>query len=142
MNFWEWFDELEDEFLDLSCVKDTKIEEAYFILYRLKNSILDVIWYGPISFLHNIILYRKFLWKNRWWDYYYLLDILQLKLEIDAKYYRKLGMSMESKKMAEEMENCAALINRIKEDTNDKERSKDALTLFEYIGRRIFWWWD
>ena len=129
------FDKLEDKFLDLPWVKDTKVEDDYFKLYRLKNTIKDVLWSRPNNFLHNVVLYRKFLWYNKWFDYYYLFSVLQLKLEKDASFYRRDGCTMEADKSVDEMDRCVALIKRININRyeNHNQLTKNVDNLFKYI---------
>lgn len=135
-------DNLEDKFLELSYIKNTKIEDNYYKLCRLKYTLKNILWKNPLNFLRNIILYRKFLWENMWYDHYYLFNILKLKLEIDAKHYREYGMTTVSENLAREMECCVSLIKRIQEEDDIEQVPKDIDNLFKYISKNVLKWWD
>ena len=136
--------DLEDWFTGAPMIEGTKIEDVYWALSRLKDNIFDIFWYYPLGFIHNIIKYRRILWYDRWWDYYHLLFMLQIKLEQDAKYYKRHGMCTTSKETAEEMERVIALLKRINNDNYDnlEDQPKDIKKVFKYIGNKLPGWWD
>jgi len=111
-----WFDRLEEWFLDHPAVHDTKIESFYFKMYRWFNKLKDIFWYGPKNFIYNVWKYKSILWSDKWFDYYYLLNLIKFKLKNDAKKYRKYGMTISADEYALQMEYCAVLIDRINKD--------------------------
>jgi hypothetical protein len=138
------FDDLEDWCIGHPLIEDTKIEESYWTLSRFKDTLVEMLWYHPCNFIGNIIKYRKVLWNDRWFDYAYLLYMIQSKLEEDAKLYRKSGMCTTSDKAADEMERTLALLKRITEDEyNDlNQAQKDIDKVFEYMSYKLRGWWD
>jgi len=138
------FSELEDWYTELPFIADTKIEENYWTLSRLKDTIVETLWWHPLNFVSNIITYRKFLWNDRWFDYTYLLYMIQIKLEQDSKRYRLRGMCVPSTEYAEQMERAVALLKKIeKDDYEDLEQQpRDIHKLFKYIDNNILGWWD
>jgi len=146
----KWYNSI-DSFYDLECwytelpfVEDTKIEDTYWMLSRFKDTVVETLWYLPCNFINNIIKYRKFLWRDRWFDYTYILYMIQVKLEQDAKRYRRHGMCVPSTEYAEQMERAVALLKKIdKDDYEDlEELPKDVHKLFKYIDNNILGWWD
>jgi len=119
------FDKIEDWFLSLSFVEDKWPQECYFTLCRFFTMMKDTLWYGPRSFIGNIIKYKKFLWSDRWFDHYYLFNVLKIKLESDSKSYRKYGMCVDADKLADEMDKCISFLNKIIKDEYEEEALKD-----------------
>ncbi len=138
------FDDLEDWCTELPFIANTEIEETYWMLSRFKDTIVDTIWNYPYNFISNVIKYRKFLWRDRWFDYVYILYMIQIKLEQDAKRYRKHGMCVSSTESAKEMERVIALLKKIDKDKYEdlKQLPKDVHKLFKYIDSKILDWWD
>jgi len=138
------FSDLEDYYIKLMNCIDNKLEDNYWTIIRLKDNILNILWYSPCNFITNIIKYRKFLWEDRWYDYWFLLNAIQIKLEQDAKNYRNNGICTSTDEVAKEMENTVALIKRINNDNYDdfKQSKVDIKNLFDYIGNNILKWWD
>ena len=118
------FNALEDWCTGHPLIEDTKIEESYWTLSRLKDTLVEILWYHPCNFIGNTIKYRKVLWNDRWFDYAYLLYMIQNKLEEDAKLYRKHGMCTTSNEAAEEMEKVVAILKRITNDEYDNFKSE------------------
>ena len=111
------------------------------------------------NFFKNIIEYRKFLWNSGWWDYDYLLEMVQIKLDIDSKYYLKEGHCLNSNDVAKEMEYCSILISKIRKDEYcnnillgyyttadfreaDDKKQEDFDKLFNYMSNHVRGWWD
>jgi hypothetical protein len=69
------------EYFDIE--KSKKMKEDSWkeeIAYFFKNTFV----YPVKSFLkgiNNLIKWRKIIWQDRWWDYYFLLEILHFKLK-------------------------------------------------------------
>jgi len=74
--------------------------------------------YDLPNFFRNIYLYRKLLWKARWWDYSYVLINLKTSLEIMHKGFINGHEEQESrlKKLAK-MKRCIQLLeSKINDD--------------------------
>jgi len=119
-----WFDKLEDWFLSLRFIDDKWPEDVYFSLCRFKAKCMDVLWYGPKNFVLNIFTFRAFLWGDRWFDSYYLLNMIRIKLEHDSKMYKKYGMAVGSETASEQMEYCSKLLKKLCDDNYDAEHLK------------------
>lgn len=122
--FNTWFDKLEDWFLELSFVNGKWPEKLYFSLCRLFNKVKDVLWYGPRNFIKNIYIFREILWSDRWFDYYYFLNMIRVKLEHDAKMHRKYGICVNNFETADQMEYCIKILKKVIDDDYDLEHLK------------------
>jgi len=119
-----WFDILEDWFLSLKFIEDKWPENVYFSLCRFKTKCMDILWYGPKNFIHNIFIFRTFLWGDRWFDSYYLLNMIRIKLGHDSKMYKKYGIAVGSEEVSEQMEYCSKLAGKLCDDNYDSEHLK------------------
>jgi len=119
-----WFDRLEDWFLSLKFIEGKWPEDVYFSLCRLKTKCMDILWYGPKNFILNIFIFRTFLWSDRWFDSYYLLNMIRVKLEHDSKMYKKHGIAVGSETASEQMEYCSKLLKKLCDDNYDTEHLK------------------
>ncbi len=112
-------------------------------------------WYG----VKNLIIWFPIIWKDRWWDYYFLFVLLRKKLSIMEKNFRKYGMYLYAEKDADKMKKCLLVLNRLIEDDYDvraseknsmKERKyhaeylkqQDIDYLFDTLRKNILTWWD
>lgn len=64
--------------------------------------------------LQNLWRWKRIVWLDRNWDHRYIFDILQFKLEQQAKYISKRDFHTEAKRDAERMQTCVRLIEKIK----------------------------
>jgi hypothetical protein len=119
----EWIDHLNSKCPDeeklpfyIRWYEDLKFE----IIYWWENSII----YPIKSFLKgidNLWRWRKIIWKDRWWDYYYLLEILRFKLKDMEEHW---GKDTHYVKDYEEKESLKKLIEDLEwmiDDTNEFE---------------------
>jgi hypothetical protein len=74
--------------------KITRPEEKWTwwdnLTFEVKYFIDNRIWYPWRSFRNgcsNLIKYRKIIWHDRWWDYYFLLNIILFKLKDMEKHW-------------------------------------------------------
>lgn len=65
----------------------------------------------------NIIRWIPILWKDRDWDWHFLLIIIQFKLKRMEKYHRKHGTSLNANKYADDMRKVHLAIGRILNET-------------------------
>ena len=69
------------EYFDIE--KNKKIKEDSW-KEKIEDFFKNTFVYPLKSFLKgidNLIKWRKIIWQDRWWDYYFLLEILQFKLK-------------------------------------------------------------
>lgn len=69
-----------------------------------------------VNFFKNIIIFRKFLWENYWWDHHFIFLMLKIKLEYDAKMHRQHGNCVNSDNYAIQMESCVRILDRLVDD--------------------------
>src|SRR6056297_786579 len=81
-----------------------------------KSKIMDILYRNPKRFILNIITYRKFLWKNNWFDHYYIFFMLSEKLKNDVRMYKKYSYHAHPEKIINSMELCIMILNRIIND--------------------------
>lgn len=112
----------------------------------------------PIRFVKGLCFKIKalfywlpFIWKDRWWDWIFIIQLLEAKLRWDAKHYKKHGHLISNEKQAKQMLIAAALCKRLADGNynlffskkwvpNSEEENKEGLFLFndhlegEWIG--------
>ena len=90
---------------------------------------IDIYWYrwvwGPVTdfighlklFPKNVWKWRKILWNDRDWDYYYILESLRFKIEKTANAIEKgFWATEQSSRHVRRMRVCVKLLERILED--------------------------
>lgn len=108
--------------------------------------------------IRNLITWFPVIWRDRWWDHYFLYSILKKKLELMEKGFRTYGIGLHSEKDAKNMKKCILLLDRlINNDYIDYKRgdnlqasiekeermiNQDLDLLFKIIRRQIRTWWD
>jgi hypothetical protein len=111
----------------------------------------------------SIIQWTPVMYKDRDWDFFYILVLLEKKLLKMADFFEKYGVSMDSKKEALEMREVAKAIRKVMEDdylefvenssdnVEGKKRSyeiadskmkEDIDFIFESMKKNIRKWWD
>ena len=63
----------------------------------------------------NVIRWFPTIWKDRDWDYDYLLEILKKKIEFMSEYTKKYGHSDGLEEDAKQMDEAVSLINKVQE---------------------------
>ena len=65
--------------------------------------------------LHNILIWLPILWRDRDWDFGFLLRILQFKISRMRQYQQKYGLSTYQRQelIAHKMRTCELLIERL-----------------------------
>ena len=92
------------------------------------------LWYKARSLtrnIRNLIKWFPIIWRDRDFDQHYLLDILQFKLQNMAELHRKYGMSVNSETYAQQLEECAHLARRIRDEEYSDEAFKGHEELYE-----------
>ena len=110
--------------------------------------------------IKNLIKWFPIIWKDRDWDYYYIMEIYKKKLLFTAKHMRKNGYHENSPKYAEQIENCAAWMHMVQNEVlldaviQSKNASEDDLNkaiaehdelrkkLFTTMEENIESWWN
>ena len=78
--------------------------------------------------------------EDNWWDFMYLTEDIAERLLNDAAKHRALGNSVESYKIADEMEDCAWAMLSI--DTLDQIDNEKNIEKFTTLLKNIRKWWD
>ncbi len=76
--------------------------------------------------VYRICYWLPTLWRSHWWDHVFLLEMLERKLQYDAKRYRKYGIACGADKRARQMQMAAFLCKRIREDDYKTPWDKEA----------------
>lgn len=110
-------------------------------------------------------LYRWFpvIWKDRYWDYTYLLVLIQFKMKLMSKEFRKAQYSDDSIRSADKIGELLIILERMIEDSYydpaealslpneklsdfyagiEKTVKTDYNDFFRKLGRSIRYWWD
>jgi len=83
---------------------------------------LKSFYHQTIYGIENIIRWFPLIWRDRWWDWSYLADMMEYKLRHDAEQFEKRGMSISSKRDARRMRICAELLRRLSNETASEQR--------------------
>ena len=118
--------------------------------------------------VENCIKFFPLVWKDRDWDYYFLLKLIQFKLKNMANLHEKYGHCVNKDRYIKQMKTAANLIERITSDDgyyvedclvfnkkgnyfltriNGKMRStlmlqQDIDLLFKIMNKHMLDWWD
>ena len=74
--------------------------------------------------IHNIIKWFPVIWKDRDWEWEYLMEIIKFKLKNMEYLFRNHGISIGSEHRADEMKEVIELIDKILNHNYLKETSK------------------
>jgi len=66
--------------------------------------------------VENLWIWFPVIWKDRWWDSYYIYALLHKKIELMEKNFRERGHHVGNVKDADRMKTCRILIKRIMDD--------------------------
>ncbi len=125
-------------------------------MYRIKNC-----WYNIRYGLRNLRIWFRIIWNDRDWDYEFLYRILKHKLLRMEYLFRNDAMVGDSEEMADQMDRCIIILDRLIEDKYFEEaeeklgigdsdifflsnelKEKDLKELFGIIKNDIESWWD
>ena len=113
-----------------------------------------------ITGIKNLWRWRKFIYKDRDWDHYFIYEILKTKLQHQSEYFLKHGYTESAPLHAAEMKECIDLIDKVqneyyidqammkqvwvKEELEEAEnKHNDARKqLFKLLEENIESWWD
>lgn len=66
--------------------------------------------------IRNLIIWFPVIWKDRWWDYYFIYTILRRKLHLMEKNIRLHGHHTKHIEDADKIKKCVLLLDRLIED--------------------------
>lgn len=84
-------------------------DKKYSIINFFKS--IQYFFHDLINGIKNIFIYLPIIWKDRDWDYLFLLDLISFKLKRMQKCFKKYSCSVDSK---EDIENMQKVIDLIK----------------------------
>ena len=115
----------------------------------------------------NILKWLPIIYRDRHWDFVYIFDILQFKLELMEKYYKTSSCLESPEKIVKSISDCRKILDRIIDDDyipndilewpNTEENRKkiletgrvaaeqynaDIMRFFTKMAREIQNWWD
>lgn len=100
---------------------------------------MDILFYKVVDFIQNVFSWINTNFNKKHfrvvktaflgypWDYGYLLDLLEAKLDEMSSYFEKSYITVDDPIIAQRLKTMVNLINIVKEDTD----------LFEYQGLRV-----
>ena len=98
-----------------------------------------------IQGIKNIIKWFPIIWRDRDFDWEFLANIMQFKMQNMSDYFKTADITEDSPQMAKELLICVEALKRMKE-TNLKccmQQEKECNELLGHlIGRKMRTWWD
>jgi hypothetical protein len=83
--------------------------------------------------IRNLIYWFPVIWRDRDWDQKYIYDILETKIEKQARYIGKYGHHLNAERDAEVMMTCVRLIKKVAEEYYSSEMSDYHETDMEFV---------
>lgn len=93
--------------------------EVKYSMYSFFGSFLNP-YYTIVHVLGNLIFYAPIIWTDAWWDFSFLLRIIEKKLRRDSIKYRIEGHHVGAEESADEMLEVAEICKRLREDDYSK----------------------
>lgn len=98
---------------------------------EIKEYLMDKLfysWYYPldniVSFIKRLLDYAPILWKDRDWDYVYMLILLKKKLDRMAIHIHKYGIHTNKRRDVRDIRKASKLLKLLIEDNFNKEAFK------------------
>lgn len=88
------------------------------IFKRIKYFIGDL-----FDYIKNIIKWSPILWKDKNYDYFYILEVLKFKIENTSEYIEKHKRYIGFERDVERMNTCVRLIDKIQNQSYEFECS-------------------
>lgn len=127
-----------------------------------KNSWAEKIrvgWRDLILGIQNLIIWFPTIWRDRYWDYVFLLTLMHKKLELMERGILKNAIHVDYQKDAFKIKRCRLTLKRLidqdlyhrraklfphNEDfrTADRKEKFDLDYLFSQMKKHIRGWWD
>lgn len=128
-----------------------------FAWYVIKEKCLNVV-YG----IRNLIKWLPIIWKDRDWDWTFLMIILSFKLKNMSELHEKYSVYKDYKKRSHDLKTASILADRIADEEyyydvlNNKDKhsnvnafkakeklhNRDIKTLFRLMEKELKNWWD
>ena len=84
-------------------------------MYNIKDRIKDRIRNTKYG-VRNLITWLPVIWKDRWWDSYFIYPILHKKLSMMESTIRKYGHHVYAERDADKIKVCVLILKRIMDD--------------------------
>ena len=119
------------------------------MFYYIKQ-IYNYIRYNIPIGIKNIIKWFPIIWKDRDWDWEFLLEMMKFKMQLMEKCFQNSYIS-DLKKHAWQLHVCVLYIDRIlKEEYYDDNtwthgdylKRQDLEGLFDMMKKHLFTWWE
>lgn len=98
----------------MSDYKFTLLEEVQHLIYKLKSGFKDI-----KAGFSNLWKWKKVIWKNRDWDFYYLYEMLEFKLIMMADTFEKNNIVEKTPEMVAEIRKVVRWIQLVKSEFED-----------------------
>ena len=66
--------------------------------------------------IRNLVTWFPIIWKDRWWDHYFIYPIIHKKLSMMEKHIREDGHHLFRERDADQIKVCVLLLKRIMDD--------------------------
>jgi len=103
------------------------LETIYYLKYKIGDFMRSVP-YG----LRNLIKWRKTIWNDRDYDYYYIYEILKKKLEFVAEHTEKHSMLENSEQHAKDIRECIRLIHALQHEEFETQAAEKCISTSLY----------
>jgi hypothetical protein len=133
------FKDVEDFINDIKDYKITMKDRIYMFFSSIKHFCYDF-----KEGIKNLIKYFKLIWKDRWWDYYYLEELILFKLkDMENKWGNEthyVGDKFTKKRLQvliKKLEELKKMEEDLELDIN-KKREK----VYKLLGKNLGRFWD
>ncbi len=126
MNIFTMLREMLDDFMI-----DIKLEWEYTVLHR---------WWSFKNGVRNFWKWRKIIWRDRWWDYAFLHDLIKFKIHDMQKNWSNshyVGWEEDEKTLTELLE-ILEKIDQIQENGSSIKDDKEIDELYKQFGIKLF----
>jgi len=119
-------------------IKDVKFEVGYFFDHTIRYPFNSF-----VKGIKNLVMYRKIIWNDRWWDYAFLDRLVKFKLEDMEKHWHMdthYCFDWNEKLLLNRLTEILSEIENI-EDNSDapfKEQEQIVQELYQEFGRLLY----
>lgn len=92
-------------FINTDSILIEKPKEWYEAIIRVFRNIKEG--------LVNLWIWGPTIWKDRWWDSYYILKLLEKKFELMSMKFYQEGHTIDSKKVSENLMRCSRICRKL-----------------------------
>lgn len=116
------------------------------ILWKFIRPINSFLRYDIKNGVRNLIVWFPIIWKDRDYDYVFLLSILSHKTKLMGDLHKHHGVAENSEETANELYRVSELAKTLAEEdfgiANSEERDRVSRELFRLMHRKLHSWWD